>query len=64
MQVQHGAKKEKQAIFEVLNSNLYTMGKNVREFEERFARHFGMKYAVMANSGSSANLIALAALFL
>src|SRR3990170_4267600 len=54
---------EKQAILEVLNSNIYTMGKNVKEFEERFARYFGMKYAVMANSGSSANLIAVAALF-
>ena len=57
------SEEEKQAIFDVIDSNLYTMGKNVREFEERFARHFGMKYAVMANSGSSANLIALAALF-
>lgn len=54
---------EKQAILEVLNSNIYTMGKNVKEFEERFASCFGMKYAVMANSGSSANLIAVASLF-
>lgn len=54
---------EKQAILEVLNSNIYTMGKNVKEFEERFASRFGMKYAVMANSGSSANLIAVASLF-
>lgn len=54
---------EKQAILEVINSNIYTMGKNVKEFEERFADYFGMKYAVMANSGSSANLIAVASLF-
>lgn len=54
---------EKQAIIGVLDSDNYTMGKNVREFEERFARHFGMEYAVMANSGSSANLIAVASLF-
>ena len=54
---------EKQTILEVLNSNIYTMGKNVKEFEEKFAAYFGMKYAVMANSGSSANLIAVASLF-
>jgi len=54
---------EKQAVLEVLNSNKYTMGEKVREFEERFAQYFGMKYAVMTNSGSSANLIAVASLF-
>src|SRR3989338_9474307 len=54
---------ERQAIFEVMEGNIYTMGERVREFEEKFARHFGMRYAVMANSGSSANLIAVAALF-
>ncbi|MBI1810903.1 MAG: DegT/DnrJ/EryC1/StrS family aminotransferase [Nitrospirae bacterium] len=54
---------EKQAILEVLDSNNFTMGKNVREFEERFAMHFGARYAVMVNSGSSANLIATASLF-
>ncbi len=54
---------EKKAILDVINSNMFTMGQRVREFEENFARYFGMKYAVMANSGSSANLIALASLF-
>ena len=54
---------EKQAIAEVVNSNMYTMGKNVREFEQKFANHFGTKYAVMTNSGSSANLIAVASFF-
>lgn len=54
---------EKQAVLEVINSNMYTMGKNVEEFERRFAKYFGMKYAVMVNSGSSANLIAVASLF-
>ncbi len=54
---------EKQAILEVMNSNIYTMGEKVKEFEERFAKYFGMKYAVMVNSGSSANLIAVASLF-
>lgn len=54
---------ERQAILEVMDSNMYTMGKKVREFEEKFADYFGMRYAVMANSGSSANLIAVASLF-
>lgn len=54
---------EKQTILDVVNSNMFTMGKKVKEFEDKFANHFGMKYAVMANSGSSANLIALASLF-
>jgi CDP-6-deoxy-D-xylo-4-hexulose-3-dehydrase len=54
---------EKEAIREVVDSNMFTMGPRVKEFEERFAAHFGMQYAVMANSGSSANLIAVASLF-
>lgn len=54
---------EKKAIREVIDSDMYTMGEKVREFEKKFARHFGMRYAVMANSGSSANLIAIASLF-
>ena len=54
---------ERQAVIGVLGSGNYTMGENVREFEERFARRLGMKYAVMTNSGSSANLIAVASLF-
>ena len=54
---------ERQAVIRVLDSGNYTMGENVREFEERFARRLEMKYAVMTNSGSSANLIAVASLF-
>jgi CDP-6-deoxy-D-xylo-4-hexulose-3-dehydrase len=54
---------EKEAMFNVIDSNMFTMGKNVKEFENRFANYFGRKYAVMVNSGSSANLIATASLF-
>lgn len=54
---------ERQAVIEIINSNMYTMGKNVEKFERRFTDYFGMKYAVMVNSGSSANLIAVASLF-
>ena len=40
------------------------MGEKVREFENKFAQHMGSKYAVMVNSGSSANLLMIAALVL
>lgn len=53
---------EKEAINRVIESNMYTMGKEVEAFEKEFAKKFGCKYAVMSNSGSSANLIAIAAL--
>lgn len=50
------------AIEKVISSNMYTMGANVIEYEKQFAHKFGIKYAVMVNSGSSANLLAIAAL--
>lgn len=56
-------KEEEQAVLEVMKSGMYTMGEKVREFEDKFAKYFGTKYAVMVNSGSSANLIAVASLF-
>ncbi len=54
---------EKQAMHDVIDSDMFSMGKNVKEFERQFADFFGKDYAVMVNSGSSANLIAVAALF-
>ena len=39
------------------------MGKEVEEFELRFAKYFGARHAVMTNSGSSANLLMISALF-
>lgn len=53
---------ERAAIAAVVASDRFTMGPKVAEFEETFARYFGSRYAVMVNSGSSANLIAIAAL--
>ena len=53
---------EVQAATRLLESNQLTMGVEVRKFEEDFARYIGAKYAVMFNSGSSANLGMLAAL--
>ena len=46
----------------ILEAGFTTMGPNVQEFEETFASRFGMRYGVMVNSGSSANLVGVAAL--
>ncbi len=54
---------EIEAIQRVVASGRYTMGPEVEAFEEEFARYFGKRHAVMVNSGSSANLIAVASLF-
>jgi CDP-6-deoxy-D-xylo-4-hexulose-3-dehydrase len=50
------------AVHRVLDQGRFTMGAEVRRFEEAFAAKFGMKHAVMVNSGSSANLVGVAAL--
>lgn len=54
---------EKEAIYEVVASDRFTMGEKVQAFEREFANFFGKKYAVMVNSGSSANLVGVASLF-
>lgn len=51
------------AVESVLRSGRYTMGAQVRAFEEAFESAFGVKHAIMVNSGSSANLLAVASLF-
>lgn len=45
-----------------LESGWVTMGKKVKRFEEMWAEYIGVEYAVMTNSGSSANLLALSCL--
>ncbi|WP_396160828.1 DegT/DnrJ/EryC1/StrS family aminotransferase [Flavobacterium sp.] len=55
--------KEIEAINRVIAKDMYTMGEGVKQFEENFATYVKSKYAVMVNSGSSANLIAVAAMF-
>ena len=42
----------------VLTSGKITMGKITKKFEKNFAKYLGVKYALMVNSGSSANLLA------
>jgi len=56
-------KAELDAIQRVIASDVYTMDQNVKTFEESFAKYTGSKYCIMVNSGSSANLLAVAALF-
>ncbi|OIP99116.1 MAG: pyridoxamine 5-phosphate oxidase [Zetaproteobacteria bacterium CG2_30_46_52] len=55
--------KELSAIQKVIDSNMFTMGKYVAEYEKRFADFFGSKYAVMVSSGSTANLLMISSLF-
>ena len=55
---------EYEAINRVIESNRFTIGPEVEMFEKEFAEYFGSKYAIMVNSGSSANLIAISALIL
>ena len=43
----------------VLKSKQITMSTKTKTFEKKFAKYVGSKYALMVNSGSSANLLAL-----
>ncbi len=54
---------EYSAMQRVIESGKFTMGAEVKEFEIQFADYFGSKFAVMVNSGSSANLLMVSALF-
>lgn len=50
---------ELSAIVEVFKSGKLTMADRVEQFENEFAKYLGVNHAVMVNSGSSANLLAL-----
>jgi CDP-6-deoxy-D-xylo-4-hexulose-3-dehydrase len=54
---------EVKAVKKVLDSNQTTMRECVKKYEQEFACFTGSKYCVMVNSGSSANLLGVAALF-
>lgn len=51
------------ALQDVIDSKRFTMGPKVKQFEQEIADLHGVKHAVMTNSGSSANLLMVAALF-
>jgi CDP-6-deoxy-D-xylo-4-hexulose-3-dehydrase len=54
---------EEKAILNVIASGQYTYSNKVKKFEKEFAKYQGMKWGVMTNSGSSANLLAVSSLF-
>ena len=51
------------AMHRVIASGKFTMGEHVQRFEAGYAEYVGAKHCVMVNSGSSANLLMIAALF-
>jgi len=53
---------EYDALQNVITSGMFSMGQKVFEFERQFASYLGVKHSVMVNSGSSANLLMVAAL--
>ena len=53
---------EIRALVGVALGEWFAGGRHTREFEKKFGRLFGAEDAVLVNSGSSANLLALAAL--
>ncbi len=56
-------KKELDAIQSVIDKDMYSMGDSVQEFENDFSNFMNTKFSVMVSSGSTANLLATAALF-
>jgi CDP-6-deoxy-D-xylo-4-hexulose-3-dehydrase len=54
---------EYEAMHAVIRSGMFSMGNRVAEFEKLFAEYIGSRHCVMVNSGSSANLLMIAALF-
>lgn len=55
--------REIEAIHQVIESDKYSMGEKVREYEFDFAQWIRSRYAVMTSSGSTANLLMIAAMF-
>jgi len=55
-------KETEAAINAFLNGNWITAGENVHKFEQEFSKRFNVKYSLMVNSGSSANLVMITAL--
>lgn len=53
---------EYDALNRVIASDQFSMGPEVKAFEEQFAKQFGSKFSIMVNSGSSANLLIMAGL--
>ena len=54
-------KEEIQAIQNVIDSDMYTMGKHVKQFEQEFAEYMGVKHCITVSSGTSALVLLLRA---
>ena len=48
--------------FFIRNSNKFTQGEMVRDFEDAWSKWLGCRYSVFVNSGSSADLLIVRAL--
>ena len=55
--------KEIDAIQAVIASDMYSMGAKVQEYEADFSKYMDSKFSVMTSSGSTANLLMIAAMF-
>ena len=55
--------KEIEAIHTVIKSDMYSMGEKVKKYENDFAQYIGSDFAIMTSSGSTANLLMIAAMF-
>jgi CDP-4-dehydro-6-deoxyglucose reductase, E1 len=53
---------EVEVMHRVIDAGRLTMGPQVAAFEAAFARKFGVRHAIMVSSGSTANLVGVAAL--
>lgn len=53
--------REERAVLSVLRSGILSMGPNAQEFEKRFAKKIGTKYAVAVSSGTAGLHLALIA---
>ena len=55
--------KEINSIYKVIESKNFSMSSEVENYEKEFADYFESNFAVMTSSGSTANLLMIAALF-
>ena len=53
----------KKYLQHVLDKNWASEGDNVKEFEQRFAAHFGYKHAIAVSSGTDANICSCTSLY-
>ena len=58
-----GPKERSLIIKHIKDNKKLTYGENVRKFEKEFSNFLGTKFSVMVNSGGSANLLSILALF-